>query len=233
MEKQRKIVESKLPPANREVWWFDPNKEELKRYKGGSWVEVSPSKESDEPVDEDAIDLGALYEEYNTYMVDYVTEQSDLDPEGYATYDESPTTELAKFWYSALVNKGPIKVKISPEIIEKIKACMSFDIVDEVGDSYMDDIYNYSIEDGIITSERVVSLNLKETERTIDGGAPIYAYSGVIVANSALYSISIDVAYKEIDALYNNYPYEDAGNPNAFADNPLHINPNITIQPYV
>ena len=38
MEIQRKIVESKLPPSNKEVWWFDLNDEIIKRYKHGKWI---------------------------------------------------------------------------------------------------------------------------------------------------------------------------------------------------
>lgn len=43
MEIQRKIVESKLPPSNKEVWWYDTNSEQLKRYKSGNWTAVSHS----------------------------------------------------------------------------------------------------------------------------------------------------------------------------------------------
>ena len=38
MEIQRKIVESKLPPSNKEVWWFDLNDEVIKIYKSGKWI---------------------------------------------------------------------------------------------------------------------------------------------------------------------------------------------------
>ena len=46
MEIQRKIVESKNPPSNREVWWFDTNSESIKNYKKGKWQEVSISLNS-------------------------------------------------------------------------------------------------------------------------------------------------------------------------------------------
>ena len=45
MEIQRKIVESKFPPSNKEVWWFDTNTEVLKRYTRGAWVQVIDSAE--------------------------------------------------------------------------------------------------------------------------------------------------------------------------------------------
>ena len=47
MEIQRKIVEAKNPPSNREVWWFDTNTEVLKRYTGNAWVQVVDSAETE------------------------------------------------------------------------------------------------------------------------------------------------------------------------------------------
>lgn len=41
MEIKRPIVESKNPPSNKEVWWFDTNNEQLKRYRSGNWTAVS------------------------------------------------------------------------------------------------------------------------------------------------------------------------------------------------
>lgn len=40
MEIQRKIVESKNPPRNKEVWWFDVNTRMLKIYTGTSWEKM-------------------------------------------------------------------------------------------------------------------------------------------------------------------------------------------------
>lgn len=48
MEIQRKIVESKNPPSNKEVWWFDLNDEVLKRYKSGKWIaSVDPANDTE------------------------------------------------------------------------------------------------------------------------------------------------------------------------------------------
>lgn len=37
MEIKRQIIESKFPPQNKEVWWFDVNTNTLKRYTRGKW----------------------------------------------------------------------------------------------------------------------------------------------------------------------------------------------------
>lgn len=41
MEIKRQIVESYLPPENKNVWWFDSNQEILKRFVGTNWIPVT------------------------------------------------------------------------------------------------------------------------------------------------------------------------------------------------
>lgn len=49
MEIKRQIVESKFPPSNKEVWWFDVNSQEIKRYTEGKWTAVVTSSGGNTP----------------------------------------------------------------------------------------------------------------------------------------------------------------------------------------
>lgn len=44
MEIQRKIIESKLPPANKNVWWYNPYEGVINKYNNGSWVSIDTKK---------------------------------------------------------------------------------------------------------------------------------------------------------------------------------------------
>lgn len=50
MEIKRQIIESKTPPGNKEVWWFDTNTESLKRYSRGAWELVPFSDDANNEV---------------------------------------------------------------------------------------------------------------------------------------------------------------------------------------
>lgn len=50
MEIKRQIIESKTPPGNKEVWWFDTSTESLKRYSRGKWELVPFSDDANNEV---------------------------------------------------------------------------------------------------------------------------------------------------------------------------------------
>lgn len=57
------IVESTTPPPNKYNWWFDPNTDELKRYKNGNWelYNYNWPTTSLPPTNEIWLDLDSLY----------------------------------------------------------------------------------------------------------------------------------------------------------------------------
>lgn len=121
MEIKRQIVESKTPPSNKEVWWFDTNTEALKRYSSGKWeiIQGGDSTPSDTIIETTYNDLLKLINENKLipgtwyefeYSDIYEYDASDILLEA---CNDPATDDIVTKSYDLIVFKGNItKIKV-------------------------------------------------------------------------------------------------------------------------